>query len=358
VKIRRILCAILTLVMCLGLAGCGGKKEDAPADTSKPTESTAPADKSDAKEPTGEPEYVLKLGHAYAITDNQHVAAEMMAEKVLEKTNGAVKIEIYPASQLGSTTELIEAVYNGYQDIGVDSLNTMEAFVPLCNLEAYPFLFDNTKQLVAFLESDLCEELLAEIGGDELVLWGPQMRGARMLQATKPVRTLDDLQGLKIRTASMAILNYPWQVLGAANTNMAYNDIYSGLQQKTIDGQENPLQSSYSMGFQDIEKYVMKTYHVINFNAYFFNKAKLETLPEEYQAAIKEACEESAAWRTETELASDAEYLKLFEEAGLEIVEVEDLDVWKEKLEEPLAKEFPYLQDWVKRIQEFNATVK
>lgn len=139
---------------------------------------------------------------------------------------------------------------------------------------------------------------------------------------------------------------------------MAYNEIYTGLQQGTIDGQENPLQSSYSMGFQDIEKYVMKTYHVINFTAYFFNKQKFESLPIEYQEIIKEACEDSAAWRTETELASDAEYLKLFEEAGLEIIEVEDLDKWKEILEEPLKEKFPYLQDWVKRIKEFNATVK
>lgn len=353
-KIRRILCAILSLIMCLGLAACGGQKPK--EDSSTP--STPSSGNTEPSAPSAEPEYVLKLGHAYAITDNQHVAAQMMADEVFEKTNGAVKIEIYPASQLGSTTELIEAVYNGYQDIGVDSLNTLESFVPLCNLEAYPFLFDNTDQLVAFLNSDLCDELLAEIGGDDLILLGPQMRGARMLQATKAVRNLSDLRGLKIRTASMAILNYPWEVLGAANTNMAYNEIYTGLQQKTIDGQENPLQSSYSMGFQDIEKYVMKTYHVINFNAYFFNKKTFEALPSEYQAIIKEACENSAAWRTETELASDAEYLRLFEEAGLEIVEVEDLDKWKETLEEPLAKEFPYLQEWVGRIREFNATVK
>ncbi|OUP69239.1 hypothetical protein B5F10_18345 [Anaerotruncus colihominis] len=348
-KIRRILCVILSLSLFLGLIACGGQNS---------SEGVSSSSTSTTGTPSAEPEYILKLGHAFAITDNQHIATEMMAEQVFEKTNGAVKIEIYPASQLGNTTELIEAVYNGYQDICIDSLNTMEAFVPLCNIEAYPFLFDNTDQLVAFLNSELCDELLAEIGGDDLVLLGPQLRGARMLQATKPVRNLDDLKGLKIRTASMAILNYPWEVLGAANTNMAYNEIYTGLQQGTIDGQENPLQSSYSMGFQDIEKYVMKTYHVINFTAYFFNKQKFESLPIEYQEIIKEACEDSAAWRTETELASDAEYLKLFEEAGLEIIEVEDLDKWKEILEEPLKEKFPYLQDWVKRIKEFNATVK
>lgn len=289
--------------------------------------------------------------------DHLHLSANMLADLVFERTNGAVKIEVFGGGQLGGTVEQMEGVANGIIPACAEALNVIDGFVPLADIESYPFLFDSSDQLIAFLNSDLSKELWEDMGEDYFRIMGAQFRGVRMLQTTKPVRQLSDLQGLKLRTANMKILHKPWEFLGCATTPMGFTEIYTGLQQGTIEGQENPLFTSYASGFQEIEKYVIDTRHVYGIVAFIFNKKYFEELPQEYQDVILEASEEAATWRNELEVQKEGEYIDLFTDAGLEFIELSDIDEWKKALEEPLKQEFADLQPWVQRIQEFNASL-
>lgn len=329
---------ILVLGMTIGLAGCGGSS-------------------SSEKEGEKKPEYVLKLAHPYALEDNIHKSSQKLAELVEERTDGAIKIEIYGAGQLVTIVEEIESVVSGTLHIAADAINTMDGFKPLAGIESYPFLFNSAEELVAFLDSDLSRELYDDIGGDTFKILGPQFRGARYLQTTKPVRQLSDLKGLKLRCAPMKILHKPWEILGANVTPMDFTEIYTGLQQGTIEGQENPLLTSYAAGFAEVEKYVMNTKHVYGVVGWIFNKQFFESLPDEYQQIIMESAKEAADWRTQIDLESEEVYLQKFIEAGAEYIELEDLDEWQKALEEPLKEEFPYMQEWVAKIKEFTASL-
>jgi len=301
--------------------------------------------------------HVIRMGHVYSLTDNIHPAALMLSELVYDRTNGNVRIEVFGAGQLGGTVENMEMVQNGIIQAAAEAINALDGFVPLAGIESYPFLFESYQQLFRFLESDLAQELWRDIGQNYFVLTGVQYRGVRMLQTTRPVRQLSDLSGLRLRTAFMRTLHRPWEILGAATVPMTFTEIYMGLQQGTIEGQENALMTSYASGFHEVQRYFMDTNHVFGYVGFIWNKAFFESLPQQYQDIIRQASDEVAAWRNEVEVGVQEVYHQRFLDAGLTFVEVIDLDQWRTVLEEPLRHEFPYMQEWVTRILEFNASM-
>lgn len=350
---KKMVSAFVTIMAIVSLAGCGRNVSTNDPDSSAALDKEAAAEGS--KESTAE--YTLKLGHTLAVDDNMNIAAQMFADAVYEGTDGAVKIEVYPAGQLGSTSEEAEAVGSGYQDIFADAINTLDGYNPLADVECYPFLFSSSENLVAFLDSDLSQELFDEVGKEQFKILGAQFRGARYLQTTKEVRSLDDLKGLKLRTPTSPVMLRPWEILGATTTPMDFTEVYTGLQQGTIEGQENPLGTSYASGFAEVEKYVIQTRHVYGIMAFIFNYDVFNNLPEEYQAVIEEAAREAADWRTQTEIENEEKYIEQFKEAGVEYVVLEDWNVWKDTLVEPMQKEFPELQPWVERINSFQSSL-
>lgn len=345
-RFMAILTLLLMVVLLFNLTACSNEPAAQP-----PKESNEQPSESKSS-----PTYTFKLGHNYSMEDTLSKKVVMFADEVFEKTNGDVKFEIYEGGQLGTTIDHIQGVANGYIDVGCEAINTYDVIDPLADIESYPFLFDSPEQAVAFINSDLSKELWDEICADTFEIFGASYRGARMLQTTKPVRNISDLQGLKLRTASMPILHRPWVILGAAPTTMDFTEIYTGLQQGTIEGQENPLGASYTSGFAEVEDYVMNTYHVFGIQAFYFNKDKFDQLPDNYKEIIIEAGENAAAWRNEQELNLEEQYIQNFKDLGAEFIEIEDLDDWKKALEEPLREEFPHLQEWFNKIKEFNSS--
>lgn len=350
---KKIELAVTTTIIAVSLLACG---RSMPTSTSTGS-ATELSSENHVGEEENTPEYTLKLGHTLAVDDNLNIAAEMFADTVYEKTGGAVKIEVYPAGQLGSTSEEAEAVGSGYQDIFADAINTLDGYNSLADVECYPFLFSSSDNLIAFLNSDLSQELFNEIGGEEFKILGAQFRGARYLQTTKEVRCLDDLKGLKLRTPTSSVMLRPWEILGATTTPMDFTEVYTGLQQGTIEGQENPLGTSFASGFAEVEKYVIETKHVYGIMAFIFNYDVFNELPEQYQKVIEEAAKEAADWRTQTEIENEQKYIEQFKEAGLEYIVPKDLENWKDTLVEPMREEFPELQPWVDKINSFQDSI-
>ena len=176
----------------------------------------------------------------------------------------------------------------------------------------------------------------------------------RGLHALGAVDDVGDLQGLRLRTAHMRILNRPWVILGAAAVPMAMTEIYMGLQQGTIEGQENPLLTSLAGGFHEIQRYITNTEHVHGIVGFVWNRAYFQSLPREYQDIIRQASNEVSQWRNRVEAEAQASYIQRSIDMGLELIQLRDLDQWKAALAEPLRQDFPELQAWVNRIREFN----
>ncbi|MCI8648821.1 MAG: TRAP transporter substrate-binding protein [Anaerotruncus sp.] len=349
---RKLLAWMLSMSMLLGLTACGNieveSKPDAPASSGKSSEAQT-ADTT-----------VLKIGHTYALEDNFAKSIEMFANLVTERSEGRYRIDVYGAGQLGGTYESIEACASGNQQMCGDSISSFDNINPLGDIEAYPFLFDNAEQVKAFISDDLSKEYLEAVAGDDFHFLGLQFRGARFLQTTVPVRSIKDLKGLKLRTPPMKVTNRPWAILGCATVAVDMTEIYTALQQGAVEGQENPLFTSYSSGFFEIEKYLMNTRHVFGMQAFAFNKKLWESFSPEDQQMFEACAKEAADWRTSLEIEKETEYIQLAQDNGMEYIELEDLDAWKETIKEPMLKEYENVEgfnDWVAKIQAFAANV-
>jgi len=138
-------------------------------------------------------------------------------------------------------------------------------------------------------------------------------------------------------------------------------EVFTALQQGAVEGQENPLFTSYSSGFFEIEKYLMDTRHVMGMQAFAFNKDLWDSFSAEDQKMFEECANEAAAWRSQLEIDNEAEYIQLAKDAGMEYIELSDRDLWKETVREPMIQEYadtPGFNEWVARIQEFSANIK
>mgnify|MGYP005786215891 CR=1 FL=1 len=347
---KKLLALGLSVATLLSMSACGSiEVENMPAAESKSSTSDTASDA-----------IVLKIGHTYSLEDNFAKSIDMFADLVAERSGGKYRIDVYGAGQLGGTYESIEACASGNQQMCGDSISSFDNINPLGDIEAYPFLFDTAEQVKAFINDDLSKEYLEAVGGDDFHFLGLQYRGARFLQTTVPVRSINDLKGLKLRTPPMKVTNRPWAILGCATVAIDMTEIYTALQQGAVEGQENPLFTSYSSGFFEIEKYLIDTRHVLGMQAFAFNKELWDSFSPEDQQMFEECAKEAADWRTQLEIDKEPEYIQLAKDNGMEYIELSDKDAWKEAVREPMIQEYADVEgfnDWVKRIQEFASSV-
>ncbi len=207
----------------------------------------------------------LKMGYALAPAPNSHygVGAQTFAEEIARRTQGRFRIEQYPNSQLGGEREMIESVQLGTLDLVVSSSGPVPGFVPETGIVDIPFLFRDSAHARAVLDGPIGQELLAKFPAKNLIAlaWGEQ--GFRHLTNNRrPVNTPVDMKGLKLRTMENPVHITAFRTLGAAPTPMAWPEVITGLQQGTIDGQENPISVITSAKLNQMQKYLTLTRHV------------------------------------------------------------------------------------------------
>lgn len=239
----------------------------------------------------------IKLAHSSpAVNDRLEMACQAFKKHVEEKTNGKVKVTTYPNSQLGGEREQLEGLQMGTIQMAALSSGPLPGIFPQMMVFDLPYLFGTQKAAYEVLDGPVGQEILelmrAKTGVRGLV-WGEN--GFRHF--TNSVRTVTkpaDMQGLKIRTmenpAHMAIV----KALGGSPTPMAFNEVYSALQQKTIDGQENPISLIVSMRFYETQKYLTLDGHVYNPYLLLMNDKFYSGLSDDIKKVINEG---AVIWR-------------------------------------------------------------
>lgn len=292
----------------------------------------------------------LTLGHSEAGEGLPAEAAERYAERVSELTDGAVTIEVYPAGQLGSLYEMQETLEVGGIDIVMNSVGSLERYTDLAAIDGLPFLYDDSDQLLEVWNGPLGEEILDEIAADSgFRLIGAMYRGPRVLNSTRPVESLDDLAGLKLRVPTQQTYIDTWTALGASPTPMAFSEVFGSLEAGAIDGQENPIDVVRNNSLYEIAPYVANTNHIYGNFHMQFNEERFQAMPAAVRDALIEAVDELSTWyteETETRLAEDAAFL---EEHGTEFAEI-DLAEWRAKTSGLVEAADPRVQEWVEQI--------
>ncbi|MCF6094838.1 TRAP transporter substrate-binding protein [Microaerobacter geothermalis] len=313
---------ILTMVMLISvlvLSACGGNQSNNTAPTTdggdKPKEEVKPTD--DGKT------YLFKAGHSLTEDHPYQLALVQFAKAVEDRTNGKVKFEIYPLSQLGAERELTEALTLGTADMSISSTGPISNFYPQMGVVDLPFLFESREQAYKVLDGEVGQELLKGLESVGIVGLAWAENGFRHITNSKrPIQTPADLKDLKIRTMENPVHMAAFEALGAKPTPMAWTEALTALQQGVVDAQENPaiVADKYKL-YEANQKFMTLTGHVYSPAIMMFSKAVFDTLPNEYQQIIREEAKKAGDYERELIAKMEQDSLNVLKEKGVQIIE-------------------------------------
>jgi TRAP-type transport system periplasmic protein len=241
-------------------------------------------------------EIVLKAGHISPKNSPEGIAADRFAELVKEKTKGEVVIQVFPSEQLGPATAMIESTMLGNQDIYIGGNVEFERFSPPLKAVGLNYAIPSEAQFRKVLASNVWKDIfidpLAKIG--LTVVASDWERGpGRVLISKKPIRSFDDIKGLKLRIAPIDSMRISWQAHGAQTVVLAWNDVYLGLQQGLVDAVTSPINLFGPMKFTEVAKYVARTDEIWQVLAVVMNTSRFESLKPEFRQALFDAAKQA-----------------------------------------------------------------
>jgi len=240
---------------------------------------------------------VLKLGNIQSPTSSASIACERMAKLAADRSNGRLKVELFPASQLGNAITQLEGVMMGTQDMFQDAAEWMSQFEKDYNILAMAFAFRDYKHLQAFFNSPLNTEIRERLRKDRglRVIAENWNRAPRVLLAKKPVYSPKDLQGVKMRVPEIEMYLKVWKAMGTQPTQVAWGETYLALMQGVVDAMEGPFDTLLPMKFYEAASNISMTNHLISASSVSINDGKFMSLPKDLQdilvASAKEAGE-------------------------------------------------------------------
>ena len=265
---------------------------------------------------------VLQIGFENSMSEPIGQALEKWQELLAAK-DVDLTIELFPDSQLGNKTDIIDQMLLGEPVMTLaDGAFFADYGVPDMGIVFGPFLFDNWDQCWKLVESDWWAEQCAKLNDMGIKMVAANWAyGARHTLTTKPVNTVDDLAGLQIRVPTNQIQTKGFEVLGATPVGMSLGDVYTALQQGTIDGGENPLSTLYGRKHHEVAKYLIMDGHVLNFTNWVCSSMWFDSLTPEQQEALIETGKEAGVYNNELQAQADEYYKGLMIEEGVTVVE-------------------------------------
>ncbi|WP_066315949.1 TRAP transporter substrate-binding protein [Bacillus sp. FJAT-29814] len=304
---KKKLSALLLFVLMIStvLAGCSGSGSEK-ADAGK---------KADAK---GEA-VVLKLGHIQSENDLWHKGALKFKEEVEKKSNGSIKIEVYPNSTLGGDRDMAEGLQVGTLDFALIA-GVLGNFEPSIQLLELPYLFNSEEEYNKVIHGKVGKEISDRVlnAADIRILnfWD---RGPRHVTSNKPINSLEDIKGLKIRIPEIKAMEVTWKAMGASPTTMAWNEVYTGLEQNVIEAQENPIPFIYGGRIQEVQKNLALTAHKYEYVTLSMSEMAWGKLSEDQQKVITEAAKVATDYENKLVKDETTKLLETMKSEGLKV---------------------------------------
>ena len=273
----------------------------------------------------------LSLGHTNNTDHHYQVLAESFKKIVEEKSNGQLIINIFPAEQLGSGSEMLESVKSGTQDMVLDPDAYLANYDPLFNVIAMPYVFTSWDHVLTFADSDVAATLNTAIEKQGMTILGWAANGFRVVTSNNEINSPADFSGLKVRVGAAKLIADMLTALNANPTTLSMSDTYSGLQTGIVSAQENPTSNIIGSKFYEVQKYLAVTHHQYVSEPLIMNKAKFDSLSPELQQILLDAAKEVCAADVKTVSESEASDLKFIEEQGVTIT-YPDLTAFEEAL--------------------------
>ncbi|MFG6147824.1 TRAP transporter substrate-binding protein [Halobacillus sp. B23F22_1] len=329
----------LFFVLLIGvLAACGNADSES---------SSGDSDGGDESASGGE-EKVIKAGIGLNDDHPQYKGLLKFKEIVEEETDGAIKVETYHSGQLGDDRSMTEALQLGSQEVTIPSTAPLANFVSDFSVFDIPFLFPNEQVADEVLDGEVGQDLLTKLEDQDLVGLTYWENGFRDLTNSKrAVASVDDFDGLKIRTMENDLHLDAFKELGANPTPMAFTELFTALQQGTVDGQENPYATIYLEKLYEVQEHVSDTHHIYSPFVFLMSKSFYDGLTEDQQTIMKDAAVEAGQEQREMNREANEEYLQSLQDEGMEYTEISDED--REEMVETVQ---PVIEDYKEKIGE------
>ena len=339
---KKLLALLMMAVLTFALAACGGGGD------------SGAADGGDSDAFAGGQTFTIKIGHSDTTTNLINVSLENFAKYVEEQSGGAVKVDIYAAEQLGSNAEMAEMLEMGSLDAMMMPQGQEASFAPKINTLGLPFLFPDYESVYKVLDSEIGDELVADLESHNMIQLAYWENGLRQTTNSKrAINSSADFKGLKIRTPEDAMTMAIFEALGASPSPLAFSELYLALQQGTFDGQENPVSNIYANNFQDVQKYLAMTNHKYECKNMIFSLTSWNKYPEDVQNLLKEAAKTYGDEHRKAIVDSQETMLKELEDAGMEVTypDVEELKAATASVYDDFYAQNDWAEDLVSRIQ-------
>ena len=273
----------------------------------------------------GEQRYAYPLATASPEDTVTQIYAEKFAEEVDRLSGGSIKIQVYANSTLGGDRELLESCKDGDIPFVVQNTAPQVTFMPDLAIFDVPCAFENLDECREVLDDAEFSSLVSKVyedGGYQLL--GIADQGFRVMSTNKPVKGIGDFKGQKIRTMENPFHLAFWKSIGATPTPMSFAEVYIGLQQHTIDAQENPYEVIVSNRLYEQQDYVVETNHLPHLITLIMNDEFFKGMPEENQRILKEAAATATEYARQASDDRIADRVKTIEDSGTEILKIDE----------------------------------
>jgi tripartite ATP-independent transporter DctP family solute receptor len=265
----------------------------------------------------------LVFGDVYAVGQAYTKADQYFKELVQKNSHGKLVIDYFPAGQLGSEREMLEATKAGAQHITQTTTGMFGTLYPKIGTLELPYLFRDRNHYYKSVDVglSLMGEDLAKVSGLKILFW--RERAPRELTTKKPVRNLDDIKGLKIRVSEVPVRVALWRALGTSPSPLPMGDVYTSLATGAIDAQENPLDTIYGFKLYEQQKYVILTDHMREICLIAINKKTWDRLSPKYQKVLLKSGRESAVYSNRLVQNEEKKCRKLLEKQGMKFLTID-----------------------------------
>jgi tripartite ATP-independent transporter DctP family solute receptor len=262
----------------------------------------------------------MKLGHFAADSHPGNLASKMFAEAVEKRTNGAIKVVIYPNNALGSPPEVLEQNILGAVDMSLPTQGQLGKYSKKFNCVMLPFIFKNYEQADKVLDGKFISWAVSDLDKAGLVFLSNWEWGFRNLTNSKhPVNHPADVKGLKIRTPPELPTQAAMEALGAVVATINFNELQMALKTGVVDGQENPIAVIYSNKIYETQKYLAMTGHNYNCMVHVISKKVWDKLTSQQKAIVKEESKKAGDWMRKSIRSAEANQIEQLKKFGMEV---------------------------------------
>lgn len=263
---------------------------------------------------------IIKLGHYNSDTHSSNIALQEYFKKTVEeKTNGRYEIRIYPNNQLGGEDQIVNGLRNGTIEMGITGL-LLQNVDPIFGVWEWPYLFKNNLEAKKVFESPVAQEIGEKMQNYGIKLLAYGMNGFRVISSNKKIEKFDDFKGLRLRVP-LNTLFVDWaKAMNINAQSMPLSEVFTALEQKVIDGQENPYALIKESGLYEVQKYILQSNHIFSPGLLQISLKTWNRLSEEDKKVFSEAAKLYQEKQWELAIKAERDVKKFLSAHGKEII--------------------------------------